>query len=106
MIFMWCLIIVLSIIFGFLYFHGVGLMSFFKTLKAMILRNKPYLAQLFATKRCNLKCRIWSIWRKPSTKEMDTEEMFKIIDRLKKMGVSILSLTGGEPLLREEGLKR
>lgn len=33
---------------------------------------------------------------------MSTEEVFKVIDVLKKMGVLILSISGGEPLLRED----
>lgn len=68
----------------------------------MIFQKKPYFAHLIITDRCNLKCKMCVLWRSMPRKEMTTEEIFKVIDVLKKMGVLILSVSGGEPLLRED----
>jgi MoaA/NifB/PqqE/SkfB family radical SAM enzyme len=62
---------------------------------------RPYFAHLCVTERCNLRCKYCQIWKNP-TEELGIDGMKKIVDRLDQMGVAIVSITGGEPLLRED----
>lgn len=60
------------------------------------------------TKFCNLKCQ--HCWVDPPYKsklnglngEMSMEELVKIVDKAKTLGLSSIKLTGGEPLLRKD----
>jgi MoaA/NifB/PqqE/SkfB family radical SAM enzyme len=56
---------------------------------------------------CNLRCEMCNCWRGiyDYKKTLDTEGAKKVIDILKENGVSILSLTGGEPLMRKDILE-
>jgi MoaA/NifB/PqqE/SkfB family radical SAM enzyme len=68
----------------------------------MVFRNRPYFAHLALTHRCNLRCRFCHIPEEP-VPEQDTEGMKRIIDRLDRMGIAVLSISGGgEPLLRSD----
>jgi MoaA/NifB/PqqE/SkfB family radical SAM enzyme len=74
----------------------------FRTARNMVHRNRPYFAHLAFTHRCNLRCRVCHI-PEQQVEEQDTEGMKRIIDRLDKMGIAILSISGGgEPLLRSD----
>jgi MoaA/NifB/PqqE/SkfB family radical SAM enzyme len=68
-----------------------------------IFRDRPFFAHLFLTKRCNLRCIYCKLWQSPREQnEMSTTEWFEAIDRLDKLGVHVISFTGGEPLLRQD----
>jgi MoaA/NifB/PqqE/SkfB family radical SAM enzyme len=74
----------------------------FRTLRNLGLRRKPYFAHLAITHRCNLRCHFCHIpeWK---VKEQGLAGMKRIIDRLDRMGVAVLSISGGgEPLLRAD----
>jgi len=74
----------------------------FRTLRSLFFRNRPYFAHLALTHACNLRCRFCHI-REERVEEADTEGMKRIIDRLDRMGVAVLSISGGgEPLLRPD----
>lgn len=73
-----------------------------RTFRNMILRNRPYFAHLAFTHRCNLRCRFCHI-QEERIVEQDMEGMKRIIDRLDRMGIAVLSISGGgEPLLRPD----
>lgn len=72
-----------------------------RTIMTLVNREHPYFCHLYITRRCNLRCRMCNVWRSP-TDELNTESMFKIIDRLDKLGVMHIQVTGGEPFLRKD----
>jgi len=53
------------------------------------------------TWRCNARCEYCNRWG-IGKKETSKEEALKVINEIGDMGCSILSLTGGEPLLRDD----
>ena len=74
----------------------------FRTLRNLLERRRPYFAHLAFTHRCNLRCRFCQI-PKTHFDEVDTAGMMQIIDRLDRMGIAVLSVSGGgEPLLRSD----
>ncbi len=53
------------------------------------------------TNRCNLRCRHCVVSAGQCTEgELSTDECYDLIDQLKKFGVQMLVLSGGEPLIR------
>ena len=55
------------------------------------------------TNRCNLNClHCHQNSGKADERELTTKEAFNIIDKLGKAGLSILTFSGGEPLLRQD----
>jgi MoaA/NifB/PqqE/SkfB family radical SAM enzyme len=74
----------------------------FRTARNMVFRHRPYFAHLAFTHRCNLRCRFCHIPQQ-RLDEQDTEGMKRIIDKLDRMGIAILSISGGgEPLFRPD----
>ncbi len=74
----------------------------FGLLKAIILRKKiPLVVGLALTNRCNRKCMYCKI-ENTERKELDTNSILSIIDQFSRLGGQIVSLTGGEPLLRDD----
>ena len=62
----------------------------------------PLCAEFDLTHHCNLKCAHCYIARDPYKKEMNTEEVFRVIDEIADAGCLWMLLTGGEPLARED----
>lgn len=73
-----------------------------RTARQVFLKNRPYFAHFFVTERCNLRCDYCNVWKKRLFEELDLQRACQVVDLLDQMGVCILSLTGGEPLLRED----
>ncbi|MDP2922708.1 MAG: radical SAM protein [Candidatus Omnitrophota bacterium] len=74
----------------------------FNLIKAKILKIKfPHAIQFNITFRCNQRCSYCGIYN-DKRYEMDTEEICKMLDEFAAMGTSRLSITGGEPLIRED----
>lgn len=77
----------------------------FKILKrlarSIVVRDRPVFVHLCVTERCNLRCRFCNVWSNPSD-ELGADEFYRIIDILDHMGVAVISITGGEPLLRAD----
>lgn len=64
---------------------------------------KKYLyADILITERCNLKCHMCDYWKRKPTKEMEYNDYVTVADKLKKLGVKFVSITGGEPLLKKD----
>ncbi len=72
-----------------------------RTFRNVAFRKRPYFAHLALTHNCNLRCHFCHI-REARLAELDTAGMKRVIDRLDRMGVAVLSITGGEPLLRRD----
>lgn len=55
------------------------------------------------TNRCNLKCRMCTVWRRGATvEELNLSQIDILASRLRDLGVVVVSLSGGEPLERED----
>jgi len=61
----------------------------------------PLLVGWSITNRCNSECLYCTSWRDKKD-ELNTEQLFSIIDELADMGTQSISYTGGEPLIRED----
>ena len=61
----------------------------------------PLLVHLIPTRRCNLTCTYCNEFDDFSA-PVPTEEMFGRIDRLAEFGTSVITISGGEPLLHPE----
>lgn len=73
-----------------------------RTARNLVFRRRPYFAHLAVTHRCNLRCRFCQI-AKERIDEVGLDDMKRIIDRLDRLGVAVLSVSsGGEPLLRSD----
>lgn len=73
-----------------------------RTLRNVIFPKQPYFAHLAITHRCNLKCRFCHV-TETRFAELDTERTKRVIDVLNRMGVAVISISGGgEPLLRDD----
>src|SRR3989338_71832 len=84
----------------------MNLSSKFTCIKAILkakISNKriPLLVSWEITKRCNARCKYCNIWNDASG-ELDTKQVFSIIEELIRMGTRVIHFTGGEPLLRED----
>ena len=60
--------------------------------------DHPVLAHIIPTRRCNLACTYCNEFDDFS-KPVPLEEMYRRIDRLGELGTSVISFSGGEPLL-------
>ncbi len=69
--------------------------------KGLASTRHPLLVHIIPIRRCNLACTYCNEFDDFS-KPVPTEEMFKRIDRLGAMGTSIITISGGEPLLHPE----
>src|SRR4051812_43763032 len=63
--------------------------------------DHPVLAHIIPTRRCNLSCTYCNEYDDFS-KPVPTEEMLRRIDHLAELGTSIISFSGGEPLLHPD----
>lgn len=61
----------------------------------------PVLAHIIPIRRCNLSCSYCNEYDNFS-KPIPLEDMFRRIDRLAEFGTSIITISGGEPLLHPE----
>ena len=69
--------------------------------KGLLSTRHPVLAHLIPIRRCNLSCAYCNEFDKVS-KLLPLEVMFSRIDRLAALGTTIITLSGGEPLLHPE----
>ena len=68
-----------------------------------ILRGRPLFAQYAITHRCNSRCSGCEYWHKQAQrKELTFEEVSRLADELWHFGIRILTVTGGEPFLRDD----
>ncbi len=64
----------------------------------------PILAGYKITNKCNLRCQHCPFWRR-SGQEQDFEGILGTMERLRRLGVTIVILEGGEPLIWHDGDK-
>jgi len=69
--------------------------------KGLLSNKHPVLAHLIPIRRCNLSCAYCNEFDDFS-KPVPTEVMFTRVDRLAALGTTIITLSGGEPLLHPE----
>jgi MoaA/NifB/PqqE/SkfB family radical SAM enzyme len=69
--------------------------------KALISTKHPFLVHIIPTRRCNLACTYCNEFDDFS-QPVAAEEMKKRLDILADMGTSIITISGGEPLLHPE----
>ena len=67
----------------------------------MILVRHPVLCNYYVTYRCNAKCSFCDIWEKPSP-YIQLDDVARNLRDLKRLGVSVVDFTGGEPLLHRQ----
>ncbi len=63
--------------------------------------KNPFYATYNVTFRCNSRCVYCDYW-KSSPPELSTSDALKVIGRIAESGVSMLAISGGEPLLRND----
>ena len=66
-------------------------------------RRRPLILTILVTNRCNFDCAY--CWVDPTVrkmKDMDYEQLCKIIDEFYEMGTRVIWIEGGEPLLRND----
>jgi MoaA/NifB/PqqE/SkfB family radical SAM enzyme len=69
--------------------------------KGLISTRHPVLVHIIPIRRCNLACTYCNEFDDFS-KPVPLQEMFRRIDRLGAMGTSVITISGGEPLLHPE----
>ena len=69
--------------------------------KGLASTKHPLLVHIIPIRRCNLACTYCNEFDDFS-KPVPIEEMFRRIDRLGAMGTSVITISGGEPLLHPE----
>src|SRR5579864_3675729 len=69
--------------------------------RALASIDHPLLAHIIPIRRCNLSCTYCNEFDDFS-KPVPTEEMFRRIDKLGELGASIITQSGGEPLLHPD----
>ncbi|MEN7982339.1 MAG: radical SAM protein [Nanoarchaeota archaeon] len=64
--------------------------------------GKPFTSKFYVTRKCNLRCGMCSVWKYAESKEMNLKEIKLAAEKMKKLGVNYIIITGGEPLLRKD----
>lgn len=61
----------------------------------------PFYASFKVTHICSLQCSFCNVW-KEKTPDLKKEEVFKVIDNIAHSSIVVLSLEGGDPLVRKD----
>ena len=69
--------------------------------RAFACTDHPLLAHLIPIRRCNLACKYCNEFDDFS-RPVPTEKMFQRVDKLAELGTSVITISGGEPLLHPE----
>ena len=72
-----------------------------EVVRAMVSTDHPFLAHIIPMRRCNLACTYCNEFDDFS-KPVALEEMCQRIDQLGALGTTIMTISGGEPLLHPE----
>jgi MoaA/NifB/PqqE/SkfB family radical SAM enzyme len=76
--------------------HGL-----WQVLKAVASTDHPLLAHLIPIRRCNLSCTYCNEYDAFS-KPVPTEQMLRRVDKLGDLGTSVVTISGGEPMLHPD----
>lgn len=75
----------------------------FNFAKSFIGKKSPLYVQFYITSRCNLACEQCNIiYSDAKHQEMNISQINKVAENLKKIGVNIVLLIGGEPFIRKD----
>src|SRR5438093_1903398 len=69
--------------------------------RALASTDHPLLAHIIPVRRCNLACKYCNEFDDFS-KPVPTETMFQRVDKLGALGTSVITISGGEPLLHPD----
>ena len=69
--------------------------------KGLLSTKHPILAHIIPMRRCNLACAYCNEYDDTS-KPVPTDEMFRRIDKLARLGTTAITISGGEPLLHPD----
>src|SRR5205085_7276772 len=69
--------------------------------RALVSKDHPLLAHIIPVRRCNLACKYCNEFDDFS-KPVQLETMFRRVDKLAELGTSVITISGGEPLLHPE----
>jgi MoaA/NifB/PqqE/SkfB family radical SAM enzyme len=72
-----------------------------KVLHALLATEHPLLAHIIPIRRCNLACKYCNEYDDFS-KPVPAETMLRRVDKLAELGTSVITISGGEPLLHPE----
>src|SRR2546422_6000227 len=72
-----------------------------QVLKAVASTDHPLLAHLIPIRRCNLACTYCNEYDDFS-KPVRTEQMLRRVDKLGELGTSVVTISGGEPMLHPD----
>lgn len=61
----------------------------------------PFYASFKVTHKCSLKCSFCNVWME-KTRDLPKEYIFKILDNIDNSSIVVLSLEGGDPLMRKD----
>ncbi len=72
-----------------------------EVIRALVSTDHPLLAHIIPIRRCNLACTYCNEFDDFSP-PVPTEDMFRRVDKLAELGTSVITISGGEPLLHPE----
>ena len=72
-----------------------------EVLRALLSSDHPLLAHIIPVRRCNLACKYCNEFDDFSN-PVPTASMFRRVDKLAELGTSVITISGGEPLLHPE----
>jgi MoaA/NifB/PqqE/SkfB family radical SAM enzyme len=61
----------------------------------------PFYASFKITHKCTLRCSFCNVWME-KTPDLSKEDVFKVLDNLGNSSITVLSLEGGDPLMRKD----
>src|SRR5206468_6149665 len=72
-----------------------------QVVRALVSTDHPLLAHIIPVRRCNLACEYCNEFDDFS-KPVPVDTMFLRVDKLAELGTSVITISGGEPLLHPE----
>lgn len=71
---------------------------------AGVLRQRPFQVLIQVTNRCNMQCSFCDFWPHPAprSQELTVAEYRRVADELSELGCFLVSIEGGEPLVRPD----
>ena len=71
--------------------------------RAALFKNAPVYVQYYITARCNLTCKQCNIiYANSDVRECTLDDIKRMADNFKRLGVAMILLTGGEPFIRQD----
>lgn len=61
----------------------------------------PFYASFKVTHKCDLRCSFCNVWME-KTPDLSKEDVFKVLDNIANSSIIVLSLEGGDPLIRKD----